>query len=54
MSRWLAAIPVYNEVNHVHGVLDEVVRYAPDVLAVDDTTFTIGDFAFIKALVEDI
>lgn len=36
MSRWLAAIPVYNEVKHVDRVLDEVVRYAPDVLAVDD------------------
>ena len=36
MSRWLAAIPVYNEVKHVNGVLDEVVRYATDVLAVVD------------------
>ncbi len=36
MARWLAAIPVYNEVKHVDGVLDEVLRYATDVLAVDD------------------
>ncbi len=36
MKRWLAAIPVYNEAKSVDGVLDEVVRYAPDVLAVDD------------------
>jgi dolichol-phosphate mannosyltransferase len=36
MSRWLAAIPVYNEVKHVNGVLDEVVRFAPEVLAIDD------------------
>jgi len=36
MARWLAAIPVFNEVQSVHHVLDEVVKYAPDVLAVDD------------------
>ena len=36
MTRWLAAIPVYNEVGTVQSVLDEVVKYAPDVLAVDD------------------
>lgn len=36
MARWLAAIPVYNEVATVQGVLDEVLKYAPHVLAVDD------------------
>ncbi len=36
MARWLAAIPVFNEVNSVQSVLDEVVKYAPDVLAIDD------------------
>jgi glycosyltransferase involved in cell wall biosynthesis len=36
MPRWLAAIPVYNEVSSVQGVLDEVIKYAPNVLAVDD------------------
>ncbi|TWU49525.1 glycosyltransferase family 2 protein [Rubripirellula reticaptiva] len=35
-SRWLAALPVYNEVQYVAGVLDEVVRYASDVLVVND------------------
>ncbi|MGB7327171.1 MAG: glycosyltransferase family 2 protein [Rubripirellula sp.] len=35
-SRWLAALPVYNEVQYVDGVLDEVVRYASDVLVVND------------------
>jgi glycosyltransferase involved in cell wall biosynthesis len=35
-SRFLTALPVYNEVNHVTGVLDEVLRYSPDVLVVDD------------------
>lgn len=34
--RWLAAIPVYNEVAHVDAVLDEVRRYAENVLVVDD------------------
>ena len=36
MSRWLAAIPVFNEVASVQNVLDEVTKYAPNVLAVDD------------------
>ena len=36
MPRWLAAIPVYNEVSSVQKVLDEVIKYAPNVLAVDD------------------
>jgi glycosyltransferase involved in cell wall biosynthesis len=36
MPRWLAAIPVYNEVASVQVVLDEVKKYAPNVLAVDD------------------
>ncbi|QDT06883.1 Undecaprenyl-phosphate mannosyltransferase [Rubripirellula lacrimiformis] len=33
---WLAALPVYNEVQYVDGVLDEVTRYASDVLVVND------------------
>jgi glycosyltransferase involved in cell wall biosynthesis len=35
-QRWLAALPVYNEVKYVAGILDEVVKYASDVLVVDD------------------
>jgi dolichol-phosphate mannosyltransferase len=34
--RFLTALPVYNEVNHVDPVLDEVIRYSTDVLVVDD------------------
>ncbi len=34
--RFLTALPVYNEVSHVNPVLDEVGRYAADVLIVDD------------------
>jgi dolichol-phosphate mannosyltransferase len=34
--RFLTALPVYNEAAHVGPVLDEVVRYAADVLVVDD------------------
>jgi glycosyltransferase involved in cell wall biosynthesis len=34
--RFLTALPVYNEANHVNPVLDEVVRHAADVLVVDD------------------
>ncbi len=33
---FLTALPVYNEVNHVGGVLDEVLRYSRNVLVVDD------------------
>jgi glycosyltransferase involved in cell wall biosynthesis len=35
-DRWLTALPVYNEVAHVSGVLDEVRRYCQHVLVVDD------------------
>jgi dolichol-phosphate mannosyltransferase len=34
--RILTALPVYNEVSHVNPVLDEVARYAGDILVVDD------------------
>src|SRR6185436_2119447 len=34
--RVLTALPVYNEFSHVNPVLDEVVRYADDVLVVHD------------------
>lgn len=34
--RFLTALPVYNEAKHVDLVLNEVVRYAGDVLVVDD------------------
>lgn len=35
-SRWLAALPVYNEANSVDSILDEVSKYASDVLVVND------------------
>lgn len=35
-SRFLTALPVYNEVGHVTAVLDEVLRFSPEVLVVDD------------------
>lgn len=34
--RYLTALPVYNEANHVDDVLDEVTLYASDILVVDD------------------
>jgi glycosyltransferase involved in cell wall biosynthesis len=34
--RFLTALPVFNEFAHVNPVLDEVLRYAGDVLVVDD------------------
>jgi len=33
---FLTALPVYNEASHVDAVLDEVSRYAGDILVVDD------------------
>lgn len=36
IPRFLTALPVYNECRHVTEVLDEVVKYATDVLVVDD------------------
>jgi glycosyltransferase involved in cell wall biosynthesis len=35
-ERWLAALPVFNEAAYVDPILDEVRRYAQDVLVVDD------------------
>jgi len=34
--RLLTALPVYNEAAHVHGVLEQVRRYSPDILVVND------------------
>ncbi len=36
MTRFLTALPVYNERSTVDPVLDEVVRFSPHVLVVDD------------------
>jgi glycosyltransferase involved in cell wall biosynthesis len=36
LPRFLTALPVYNEEAHLLEVLPEVLRYAPDVLIVDD------------------
>lgn len=36
LPRFLTALPVYNECRHVTAVLDEVVKYAGDVLVVND------------------
>ncbi len=36
MDGWLAALPVYNEAPYVDAVLGEVVKYAPEILVVND------------------
>lgn len=36
MSRFLTALPVFNEVDSVDAVLNEVARYSQDILVVDD------------------
>lgn len=35
-TRFLTALPVFNEVSHVNSVLDQVLQYSQDVLVVDD------------------
>ncbi len=35
-ERWLAALPVFNEVAYVDPILDQVLSYASEVLVVDD------------------
>ena len=35
-SRWLTALPVYNEAQHLDGVLDQVRQHCPEILVVDD------------------
>ncbi len=46
--RTLIAIPVYNEADHLERVIGEVVRYSPEVLAVDDGS-TDGSAAILDA-----
>lgn len=36
MTKWLAALPVYNEEEYVSGILSEVQKYADHILVVDD------------------
>jgi dolichol-phosphate mannosyltransferase len=48
MSRFLTALPVYNEAAHVTDVLDEVLKVSPDVLVVDDGS-TDGTSAIVAA-----
>lgn len=35
-QRWITALPVYNEARHVRTVLDEVRKYSPEIVVVDD------------------
>ena len=35
-TKFLTALPVFNEVDSVHPVLDEVARYSQHTLVVDD------------------
>ena len=35
-EKWLAALPVFNEVNYVDDILDKVKQHAENVLVVDD------------------
>jgi dolichol-phosphate mannosyltransferase len=35
-ERWLAALPIFNEVQYVDRILDQVSQFAPNILVVDD------------------
>lgn len=35
-QKWLVAIPVFNEIEYVDQILDEVIKYADHILVVDD------------------
>ena len=48
MPRFLTALPVFNEAEHVMAVLDEVRKVSPDVLVVDDGS-TDGTSALVAA-----
>jgi glycosyltransferase involved in cell wall biosynthesis len=47
-TRFLTALPVYNEESHVQAVLAEVRRYAPNILVVNDGS-TDGTAALLAA-----
>lgn len=49
LPRYLTALPVYNEVNHVESVLDAVSQYSPNLLVVDDGS-TDGTSDVLKSL----
>ncbi len=51
MPRFLTALPVFNEASHVAAVLDEVLRFTPDVLVVDDGS-TDGTSSLLSTRVE--
>jgi dolichol-phosphate mannosyltransferase len=48
ITRWLTAIPIYNEARHVAGVLAEVRKTSPDILVIDDGS-TDGTAALLDA-----
>ena len=52
MSQFLTALPVFNEHDHVDGVLDQVLRYTSNVLVVDDGS-TDGTSERLPALVAE-
>jgi glycosyltransferase involved in cell wall biosynthesis len=55
MTNCLVVLPVYNEVRHVRSVLEEVARYAPHILVVNDgstdgTAELLAEMEFVQVI----
>jgi dolichol-phosphate mannosyltransferase len=56
MQKFLTALPVYNEEAHIAGVLEQVRRYSPEVLVIDDgskdgTARELAKFPWVRGVV---
>jgi glycosyltransferase involved in cell wall biosynthesis len=58
MRKWLAALPVYNEEQHIDSILSEVVKYSEDVLVVndgstDETAGRLAEWSSVQVIAHD-
>ena len=59
MANWLAALPVYNEAGYVDNVLNQVTKYADNVLVVNDgstdgTAERLADWPSVNVVNHDV